>query len=158
MRLQPVRRPDALHRAQADADRLGHRPAGPVGGLTRRFRAGERQHPGHGRKSPAAACRAAGTCRAADRPHPARHSAAASARRRPAHPGAARHLGHRQSIRREQNNPSPLYMLERAAPITGDSGQSRAVPGSHDHADILCHAHRLACLREFVNPMFASVH
>jgi hypothetical protein len=30
---------------------------------------------------------------------------------------------------------------ERAAPIAGDSGQSRAVLGSHDHAHILCHAH-----------------
>jgi acyl-CoA reductase-like NAD-dependent aldehyde dehydrogenase len=28
VRLRPVRRPDALHRTQRDADRLGHRPAG----------------------------------------------------------------------------------------------------------------------------------
>ena len=33
VRLQSVRPPDALHRAQRDAHRLGHRPAGPMGRL-----------------------------------------------------------------------------------------------------------------------------
>jgi hypothetical protein len=37
MRLQFVRPPDALYRAQRDAGCLGHRPAGPVGRLVRRF-------------------------------------------------------------------------------------------------------------------------
>ena len=37
VRLQAVRPPDALHRARRDADRLGHRPAGPVGRLVRRL-------------------------------------------------------------------------------------------------------------------------
>ena len=36
VRLQFVRPPDALHRAQRDAHRLGHRPAGPMGRLVRR--------------------------------------------------------------------------------------------------------------------------
>src|SRR6266852_7827751 len=37
MRLQVVRAPDALHRTRRDAGCLGHRPAGPVGRLVRRF-------------------------------------------------------------------------------------------------------------------------
>jgi hypothetical protein len=37
VRLQLVCPPDALHRTQRDADRLGHRPAGPMGRLVRRF-------------------------------------------------------------------------------------------------------------------------
>jgi hypothetical protein len=40
--LQLVRLPDALHRAQRDADRLGHGPAGPMGRLVWRSSAGQR--------------------------------------------------------------------------------------------------------------------
>ena len=42
VRLQTVRRPDALHRAQRDAARCRHRPAGPMGCLARRLRQGQR--------------------------------------------------------------------------------------------------------------------
>ena len=45
MRLQFVRPPDALYRAQRDANGFGHRPAGPMGRLVRRFGAGQRHHP-----------------------------------------------------------------------------------------------------------------
>jgi hypothetical protein len=37
MRLQVVRPPDALHRAHREPHRLGHRSAGPMGRLVRRF-------------------------------------------------------------------------------------------------------------------------
>jgi len=37
VRLQFVRPPDALHRAHREPHRLGHRPAGPMGRLMRRF-------------------------------------------------------------------------------------------------------------------------
>jgi len=40
VRLEAVRRPDALHAAMADPGRFGQRPAGPVGRLARRL--GER--------------------------------------------------------------------------------------------------------------------
>ena len=39
MRLEAMNRPDALDRAQRHAHGLGHRAAGPVGGLPRRLRA-----------------------------------------------------------------------------------------------------------------------
>src|SRR5882762_2783846 len=47
MRLEVVCLPNALHRAQRQADRLGHRSAGPVGRFAGRLAAGERQHLGH---------------------------------------------------------------------------------------------------------------
>ena len=43
MGLEPMRLPDALDRAQGDADGLGDGAAGPVGGLAGRLRAGQRQ-------------------------------------------------------------------------------------------------------------------
>ena len=45
VRLQTVRRPDALHRAQRDTARRRHRPAGPVGCLTRRLSEGQFDDP-----------------------------------------------------------------------------------------------------------------
>ena len=48
VRLKAVRLPDALHRAQADADRLGHRPSGPMRGVSGRLGARQRQHLRHG--------------------------------------------------------------------------------------------------------------
>ena len=51
VRLHVAGVPDALHRAQADADRLGHGPAGPVGGRAgRRFPTGHRDHAGDRRR------------------------------------------------------------------------------------------------------------
>ena len=41
VRLQTVRRPDALHQAQRDAARCRHRLAGPMGCLPRRLRQGQ---------------------------------------------------------------------------------------------------------------------
>ncbi len=60
MGLEAVGLPDALHGAQADADCLGHRPAGPVGDRAGRFRTGQRQHFGHrrsGQRRPAGLAR-----------------------------------------------------------------------------------------------------
>lgn len=47
MRLEAVSLPDPLHGTQRDPDRAGHGPAGPVGDLARRLRAGQRQYLGH---------------------------------------------------------------------------------------------------------------
>jgi hypothetical protein len=44
VRLQFVRPPDALHRTHGNADRLGHRAAGPMGRLVRRLAARQRHH------------------------------------------------------------------------------------------------------------------
>ena len=45
MRRQAVRLPDALHRGHADAGRLGHGGAGPVGRLVRRLGGGQGHDP-----------------------------------------------------------------------------------------------------------------
>jgi hypothetical protein len=47
VRLKSVLLPDALDRAQREACRRRHRPAGSVGNLSRRFGAGQRHHVGH---------------------------------------------------------------------------------------------------------------
>ena len=60
--------------------------------------------------------------------------------------------------RRDQNDPSPLNMFQRTATITDDGGQARAVFGSNDHTNILCHNHRIAQPQKNVNPVFVSVH
>jgi hypothetical protein len=44
MRLQAMRPPDALHRADADPDRLGHGRAGPMGGVRGRSSQGQGHH------------------------------------------------------------------------------------------------------------------
>jgi len=44
MRLQPMRLPQALDRAQADADGFGRGAAGPMGGLARRLGTGQLQN------------------------------------------------------------------------------------------------------------------
>ncbi len=54
--------------------------------------------------------------------------------------------------------PDPLDMLERAAPIADDRGQSRAILGSNDHRNFLCHAPIFAQNDNYVNLLFVSVH
>ncbi len=49
-------------------------------------------------------------------------------------------------------------LLTNLATITDDGGQARAVLGSNDHTNILCHDHRIARPRGDVNPVFVSVH
>jgi hypothetical protein len=95
------------------------------------------------------------------RPRPLRpHGGARVPRRhrRPADPDTAGDLEDGQAICRQENDPCPLHVLERAAPIADDGGQSRAVIGSYDHADILCHDPKIACQDASVNPVFVSVH
>ena len=75
VRLQAVRAPDALHRADADAGRLGHHGGGPVGRLARRV--GQASAPPRARppRRRAAGCARAASCRAAGRRRPLRHEA-----------------------------------------------------------------------------------
>ena len=158
VRLQAMRLPNALHRAQTDADRLRHRPAGPVGGLAGRLRAGERQNLRHGRQRQR---RLAGrTCLVAQQAVHALFSIPQlpAPDCRPAHARRARHLGNRQPIRRKNNNPSPLDVLVRAVAIADDSRQARPILGSNDHANILCHVSKIAWPATPVNPSFVSQH
>ena len=131
--------------------------AAPVD-LARRLGAGERQHPGHDRRRQR---RLAGRARlvAQQTVHALLGEATLPAPHCwPTQPGPARHLENRQPFRRKQNDPRPLNVLQRSAAIADHRGQSRAVLGSYDHANILCHGRRLAQPYTFVNPAFVSVH
>ena len=150
--------PEALYRAKRNADRLGHRPPGPMGRFAGRFRARQRQYLGHRFHRQRRLARSAGLVPEQTR-HPRLGEAALPApHRRPADAGAPRHFGNRQPIRRMKNNPRPLNMLQRPAPITDDSGQSRAVLGSDNHTNIMGHDPRIARLTPLVNQLFVSVH
>ena len=65
---------------------------------------------------------------------------------------------HAAPLRRMNNDPGPLDMLQRPAPIADDGGQSRAAPGACDHASFLRHGRRFPRLGAFVNRLFMSVH
>jgi len=67
MGLEAVRSPDALDRADAYPDRLGHGRRRPVGRLARRGTGGEVEH-ARSPLAPAAACGRGASCRATDHP------------------------------------------------------------------------------------------
>ena len=158
VRLKTVSRPEPLYGAQADANGLGHHAAGPMGGFTRRFGAGQGENLGDDLQRQG---RFAGLARlvAQQTVHPLLGEALLPApHRRAAGFGLAGDIDNRQSIRRKKNDPSPEGMLLRAVAITEDGGQTRAVFGSKDDADGLCHAFRIAWINPVVNPLFSSVH
>ena len=158
MRPQPVRLPQALHRAQADADGFGRGAAGPMRGVARRLGAGQVHNLGDdpGRKR-----RAAGPARLVARqtidallgvsrlPAPDRRSADAR---------APRHFLHRQAIRRTKDNARPPHMFEWAIAIRDNGQQMLTIFGGRKDTDGLSHDHRLAYPPEFVNHPSVSVH
>jgi hypothetical protein len=77
---------------------------------------------------------------------------------RPANAGATSNREHRQPVGGVQYDLGALNMLQRPAPIADNRGQSRAIFGSNNQADILGHARRLAQHGRPVNPMNESVH
>ena len=158
VRLQAVRLPDPLHRAQARCRRPGHRPAGPMGRLAGRLGAGQRDHPVHGGVGQRRLARLAGRV-AQQAVDPGFGEALLPApHRRPADPGAPRHLGGAAI-----GPPMP----ERSEPASRASERGydrrRSPPDEHDprprrkgRRDEPCpqHAHPPA----LVNPMIVSVH
>jgi hypothetical protein len=104
VRLQFVLAPDALHRPHGNADRLGHRPAGPVGRLVRRLGARQRHHPRRGFRRDRRLAGLAGLV-AQQTFDPAFGKALLPAlHRRPADADAVRHLLRRVPIRRGEHD------------------------------------------------------
>ena len=141
VRLEVVRLPDPLHRAQADAARLGHRPAGPVGCLAGRLGAGQRHHALHRGGSQRASCPA---CGVASRNRP---STPASAKRRCQRHTAGRPTPARRAtsatlsrVGRRQNEPSPRHVLLGAVAIGHDRLETRTIRGRNPRTDDLSHA------------------
>ena len=158
MRLEVVCLPNALHRAQRQADRLSHRSAGPVGRFAGRLAAGECQYLGHGRGRHWLFPRRPGLV-AQQTVHPGIGVAPLPApHRRTADGGAAGHLKHRQPIRREQNDLGALDVLQRPVPIVNDCRQAGAILRADYDAKLLGHARRIAHPARLMNRSFVSVH
>ena len=137
VRLQFVRPPDALHRTQRDADRFGHRPAGPVGRLVRRFGAGQRHHPRRGFRRDRRLAGLAGLV-AQQTLNPALGKALLPApHRRPADADALRHPLRRVPIRRGEHDARPLDVLARPVAVGRDRRQLLALRGAQNHTYLL---------------------
>lgn len=78
--------------------------------------------------------------------------------RRTADLGPACRFRRRQPVSRVKHDLSPLYVLEGAAAIANDRGESRAVFGGNDRGNGLAHPPSFAPPDQFVNPMIGSVH
>ena len=134
MRLQPVRLPDALDRPQREAHGSGHGASGPMGRLSRRLGAGQRQHLGDGRQRHGSRARRPGLV--VQEPVHAFLGVAPlpAPDRRAAHSGATRHFENRQPVGRVQHNAGALNVLERPASIPDDRGQALAFLGADNHS------------------------
>ena len=158
VRLQPMRLPEALHRAQADADGFGHGAAGPMRGVAGWLGEGQVQYLGDdlGRKRSAARLARPVAQQAFDAllsvsrlPAPDRRSADAR---------APRHFLHRQAVGRTKDNVRAPHMFERAIAIRDDGQQTLAIFGGRKDTDGLSHARRLAHPPASVNYPTVSVH
>ena len=139
MRLQPMRLPDALHRAQRETHRLGHRPAGPMGRLVRRFGAGQGHHLGRfiGRDR-----RLAGLAGpVAQQPLDPGFSEALlpAPCRRPAEAEAVSNPLHWSPIGRGKHDTRPLDVLSRPVAVSDDRCQPFPVRSADDHTYCLSH-------------------
>ena len=158
MRLQLVRLPDALHRAQREAGRCGHRPASPVGRRVRRIGTRHRHHAGHDLGRDRRFAGLAGLV--AQQSVHARFGEALlpPPDHRPADPDRRGDLLHRPAPGRCQHDPRSLGVLARPVAIRRNRLQSRPLRCTHDHADCLGHAGRLARPRPPVNRQNVSEH
>ena len=139
-RLQPMRLPQALQGAQADADGFGHGAAGPMRGLARRPGTGQVHDLGDdtGRNGSAAgrarlvAQQAIVALLSVSR-LPAPDCGPADTR-------APRHFPHRQAVGGTKDNARLLHMFERTSAIRDDRQQTLAVVGGRKDTDSLSHA------------------
>jgi len=139
VRLQAMRLPDPLHGAQREADHRRHRAAGPVRGLARRLRAGDREHLGDvlGRRRRLARR----TSLVAQQPLDALFGVALlpAPHRGPARAGALGDLEDRQAVVGVQHDAGALDVLEGPGAIADDGRKALAVIGGEDHARGLSH-------------------
>ena len=156
MRLQIVRRPDPLHRAQADPRCRGHRAAAPMGRRAGWLGAGQGDHPvNRGVAQRRLAGLAGGVAEQAvdaglgEALLPAPHCG-------PADPRAPGNLGDAQPHGRSQNDPRPHHMLWGAVAIGHDRLQTSTI-GRRDHRiNELSHAPSIAHLPALAIHLFAS--
>ena len=139
MRLQAVRRPDPLHRAQRHADGCGHRPAGPMRRLAGRRSERQRHHALDQRRWQRRQARLSGLL-AQQASHALAHEPLLPAPYTGLRdPGAAHNFRRAAALGGRQNDPRPPDMFLRAVAIRDNRGQSLAVRGTHLNADPLAH-------------------
>ena len=156
MRLQAVGVPDALHRVQRQADRFGHRAAGPVRHLAGRLAAGQRQYLVDSLDRHRLFARRPGLVAQQTRhpgfgvaPLPTPHC-------RTAHPSTAGHLQYWQPFGREHNNAGALHMLQRPIAITNDRFQIGTILVADEDTKLLLHAHIIPYPRPCESPVSVS--
>ena len=158
VRLELVRLPDALHRAQRDADGLGHRAAGPV----RRLVAAARRRSAPPRAPPSRReRRLAGLAGlVAQQPVHARLGEALlpAPDRRPADPGPTRYRRDASRSAESSTIRARCDVLLRPVAIGHDRLQPSAISGRHHETDGLCHGRSIPPAQVRVNPLYASVH
>jgi hypothetical protein len=134
MRLEIMRRPDPLHRAQSDARVFGHRPASPLRRLAGRLGAGERYDPMHGLIAQRLLAGLAGGIAQQTVDPGLGEPPLPTPDRRSADPGAPRDLGDIQSVGRAEDDPSPRDVLLarlRSATIAAKPARSSAETNGH---------------------------
>ena len=141
---QPVRPPDALHRADAEPAGRGHRRRRPVGHLAgRRLVERARHHRlDHGLGQRRNACRPGLVVH--QTVHAVRHEAflpAPDAGLR--HPGPAHHRGGAAAVCGRQDDPRPPDVLLRAVAVRHDRLEPSTIGGAHVDLDSLAHGHSL---------------
>jgi hypothetical protein len=158
VRLEAMRRPNALHRTEADAGGLGHRSPGPMDRHARRLGAGCREHPRDGGLGQRCHARASGLVAEkavypgfGEAPLPAPHRGAA-------HPGAPRHFGGGKPLGRIKDNACPFDMFARTVAVGDHRGKPRPLFAGDDHTEFLSHAPTMAYLDPDVNLLIESVH
>ena len=156
--LKTMSRPQALDGSKRNVERLGHRAAGPMGGLSGRFRTGQLQH---FRDGLCGQRRLAGFARLVMQ-EPINTLLAVSLLPAPycgtTEASLACHFNHRQAFSREQDDLRPLDMLQWAIAVADNGEQSLAISHRDDDIDSLGHATRFACPAKNVNLMKASIH
>ena len=158
MRLEPVRGPDPLHRAQGDAGRRRHRAAGPVGRLAGRVGQGELHHPVDQWRRQRRQARLARVvaqqavdARLHEPPLPAPDAGLG-------HPRPAHDLGRAAAFGRRQDDPRPPDVLLRAVAVRHDRLQPDTVGGTYLDADPIAHAAACHTRQTEWNPKTASNH
>src|SRR5829696_5636888 len=140
VRLKAVSLPDALHRGQADADRLGHGGGGPVRRLVRRLGCGQGHRLVDHLLTERLDARGPGLVpqKAVDALLDEALLPAPDAGLRLA--GPAHDRDHADTVRRQQHDLGPPDMLLRAVAVARDYRQTAAVGGSDGEGDAGAHA------------------
>jgi len=139
VRLQFVRPPDALHRAQREPYRLGHRAARPMRRLMRRFGAGQRHQLGRLSGRDRRLARLAGlVAQQTFNPHLGK-ARLPPPHRRPADADAVGNPMWRFPIGRGEHDARPLDVLARSIAIRRDRRQLLTLHCAQNHAYLLCH-------------------